>query len=228
MSRKSRMHDVQQAASRSEEAKRHRNLLLALVAVLAVVMLGVGTILLNGWGRSAEVADNVQSGEAVVPVATHRIEIAVKDYGTITAELYGNVAPITVDNFVKLAREGFYDGLTFHRVFSGFMIQGGDPNGNGTGGCKPEIYGEFASNGWPQNKISHKRGVISMARTSDPNSASCQFFIVHEDSEFLDGDYAAFGHVTEGLDVLDAVASVPTYPDDSPSKKVVIKKMSIV
>ena len=108
------------------------------------------------------------------------------------------------------------------------MIQGGDPKGNGTGGCKPEIYGEFASNGWAQNTISHKRGVISMARTSDPNSASCQFFIVHEDSEFLDGDYAAFGHVVEGLEVLDAVASVPTYPDDSPSKKVVIKKMSIV
>lgn len=207
MSRKSRMHDVQQAASRSEEAKRHRNLLLALVAVLAVVMLGVGTILLNGWGRSAEVADNVQSGEVVEPVATHRIEIAVKDYGTITAELYGNVAPITVDNFVKLAREGFYDGLTFHRVFSGFMIQGGDPNGNGTGGSGTNIRGEFSSNG-VQNPISHERGVLSMARNSvSMDSASSQFFIMQEDAAYLDGDYAAFGRVLSGMEVVDAICA---------------------
>lgn len=156
------------------------------------------------------------------------IKLDIKGFGSMLIELDPEAAPKTVENFTKLVEKGFFDGLTFHRIIKGFMIQGGDPNGNGTGGCKPEIYGEFASNGWSQNKISHKRGVISMARTSDPNSASCQFFIVHEDSEFLDGDYAAFGHVTEGLDVLDAVASVPTYPDDSPSKKVVIKKMSIV
>ena len=107
------------------------------------------------------------------------------------------------------------------------MIQGGDPKGNGTGDSKVKIPGEFKSNGW-DNPISHKRGVISMARAQNPNSASCQFFIVHEDSEFLDGDYAAFGHVTDGMDVVDAIASVDTYPNDMPCKKVVIKKISIV
>ena len=156
------------------------------------------------------------------------IKLDIKGYGSMMIELDPVAAPKTVANFEALVEKGFFDGLTFHRIIKGFMIQGGDPSGNGTGGCKPEIYGEFASNGWTQNTISHKRGVISMARTSDPNSASCQFFIVHEDSEFLDGNYAAFGHVTEGLEVLDAVASVATYPNDMPCKKVVIKKMSIV
>ena len=147
--------------------------------------------------------------------------------GVMTLELYEDKAPITVDNFVKLAKEGFYDGLIFHRVIKGFMIQGGDPLGNGTGDSKVKIPGEFKSNGW-DNPISHERGVISMARAQNPNSASCQFFIVHEDSKFLDGDYAAFGHVTEGMEVVDAIASVDTYPNDMPSKKVVIKKISIV
>ena len=156
------------------------------------------------------------------------IKLDIKGYGSMMIELDPIAAPKTVANFEALVEKGFFDGLTFHRIIKGFMIQGGDPAGNGTGGCKPEIYGEFASNGWTQNTISHKKGVISMARTSDPNSASCQFFIVHEDSEFLDGNYAAFGHVTEGLDVLDAVASVSTYPNDMPCKKVEIKKMSIV
>ncbi len=155
------------------------------------------------------------------------IQIDVKSFGSIKIELDHDAAPKTVENFEALVKKGFYDGLTFHRIIKGFMIQGGDPAGNGTGGCKPEIVGEFKSNGW-DNPISHKRGVISMARTSDPNSASCQFFIVHEDSDFLDGDYAGFGHVVEGIEVVDAIASVPTYPDDSPEKKVVIKKISIV
>lgn len=155
------------------------------------------------------------------------IQIDVKSFGSIKIELDHDAAPKTVENFEALVKKGFYDGLTFHRIIKGFMIQGGDPAGNGTGGCKPEIVGEFKSNGF-DNPISHKRGVISMARTSDPNSASCQFFIVHEDSDFLDGDYAGFGHVVEGIEVVDAIASVPTYPDDSPEKKVVIKKISIV
>ena len=145
----------------------------------------------------------------------------------IKIELYPDIAPISCENFEKLVSEGFYDGLTFHRIIKGFMIQGGDPKGNGTGDSKVKIPGEFKSNGW-DNPISHKRGVISMARAQNPNSASCQFFIVHEDSEFLDGDYAAFGHVTEGMDVVDAIASVDTYPNDMPCKKVVIKKISIV
>ena len=155
------------------------------------------------------------------------IKIEVKGFGTIMVELDKEAAPKTVENFEKLVSEGFYDGLTFHRIIKGFMIQGGDPLGNGTGDSKVKIPGEFKSNGW-DNPISHKRGVISMARAQNPNSASCQFFIVHEDSEFLDGDYAAFGHVNEGMDVVDAIASVDTYPNDMPCKKVVIKKISIV
>ena len=155
------------------------------------------------------------------------IKIEVKGFGTIMVELDKEAAPKTVENFEKLVSEGFYDGLTFHRIIKGFMIQGGYPKGNGTGDSKVKIPGEFKSNGW-DNPISHKRGVISMARAQNPNSASCQFFIVHEDSEFLDGDYAAFGHVTEGMDVVDAIASVDTYPNDMPCKKVVIKKISIV
>lgn len=156
-----------------------------------------------------------------------KVTIEMENGGVMTLELYEDKAPITVDNFVKLAKEGFYDGLIFHRVIKGFMIQGGDPLGNGTDDSKVKIPGEFKSNGW-DNPISHERGVISMARAQNPNSASCQFFIVHEDSKFLDGDYAAFGHVTEGMDVVDAIASVDTYPNDMPSKKVVIKKISIV
>ena len=155
------------------------------------------------------------------------IKIEVKGFGTIMVELDKEAAPKAVEDFEKLVSEGFYDGLTFHRIIKGFMIQGGDPLGNGTGDSKVKIPGEFKSNGW-DNPISHKRGVISMARAQNPNSASCQFFIVHEDSEFLDGDYAAFGHVTEGMDVVDAIASVDTYPNDMPCKKVVIKKISIV
>lgn len=155
------------------------------------------------------------------------IKIEVKGFGTIMVELDKEAAPKTVENFEKLVSEGFYDGLTFHRIIKDFMIQGGDPLGNGTGDSKVKIPGEFKSNGW-DNPISHERGVISMARAQNPNSASCQFFIVHEDSKFLDGDYAAFGHVTEGMDVVDAIASVDTYPNDMPSKKVVIKKISIV
>ena len=133
-----------------------------------------------------------------------KVEITVRDYGTITLELYPDVAPLTVDNFVKLCNEGFYDGLTFHRVMYGFMIQGGDPQGNGTGGSDETIKGEFAANG-VKNELSHKRGVISMARAKSPDSASSQFFIVHQDSEFLDGSYAAFGAVTEGIEVVDAI-----------------------
>ena len=143
---------------------------------------------------------------------TYVVKIDVKDYGVITLELDADNAPETVENFVTLAKEGFYDGLTFHRIMSGFMIQGGDPKGNGTGGSGKNIKGEFSKNG-VDNKISHVRGVISMARSGNPyndapyyNTASSQFFIVHKDSTFLDGNYAAFGHVTDGMDVVDAIA----------------------
>ena len=137
---------------------------------------------------------------------TYYADITVKDYGTITVALDGNAAPITVENFVELAKSGFYDGLTFHRIIEGFMMQGGDPSGNGTGGSGKSIIGEFAANG-VDNDLSHTRGAISMARRgNDMNSATSQFFIVHEDSTFsLDGQYACFGYVTEGMDVVDAI-----------------------
>ena len=142
----------------------------------------------------------------VTPVTGATAVIDVKDYGTITVELYPDVAPITVENFVSLAKKGFYDGLTFHRIIKGFMIQGGDPLGNGTGGSDKTIKGEFSGNG-VNNPLKHTRGVISMARSSDPNSASSQFFIMHEDAPHLDGQYAAFGKVTDGMEVVDKIAN---------------------
>lgn len=131
--------------------------------------------------------------------------MTVKDYGQIVIELYPDKAPITVANFKKLVGEKFYNGLTFHRVVSGFMIQGGDPKGNGTGGSKETIKGEFSANG-VANDLSHTRGVISMARSNDMNSASSQFFIMHADNAGLDGQYAAFGKVISGMDVVDKIA----------------------
>lgn len=141
-------------------------------------------------------------------------EITVENYGVITLKLDSTVAPITVSNFVTLANDGFYDGLTFHRIMDGFMMQGGDPLGTGMGGSDVEIKGEFMANG-VENTISHKRGVISMARAYDMNSASSQFFIVHEDSEFLDGNYAGFGEVISGMEVVDAICSSSQPIDDN-------------
>lgn len=152
--------------------------------------------------------------------------IEMDNGGLIKIELDEQAAPITVANFKKLVKEGFYDGLTFHRIIPGFMIQGGDPNGNGTGGSKENIKGEFAANG-VNNPIKHKRGVISMARAMDPDSASSQFFIMHADAPHLDGQYAAFGHVTEGMDVVDEIANVPTDWNDKPTRPVVMKKVWI-
>lgn len=157
----------------------------------------------------AEEADKEEAGETVLDTdaalsGKHHVQISIKDYGTIEVELDADTAPISVTNFVKLVQEDFYDGLTFHRIMDGFMMQGGDPNGDGTGGSEDTIKGEFSSNG-VENDISHVRGVISMARATDPDSASSQFFIVQSDSDFLDGDYAAFGHVTEGMEVVDTI-----------------------
>ncbi len=147
--------------------------------------------------------------------AVEYADIVVKDYGTITVELDPAAAPITVKNFVDLAQSGFYDNLTFHRIMDGFMIQGGDPNGNGTGGSNETIVGEFASNNYTNN-LSHTRGAISMARNSfDKDSASSQFFIVQKDSTFLDGDYAAFGHVTSGMDIVDKICADAEPVDDN-------------
>lgn len=146
--------------------------------------------------------------------------------GIIKLEIDEKAAPITAANFLKLVKEGFYDGLTFHRVISGFMIQGGDPTGTGMGGSKENIKGEFASNGF-NNPIKHTRGVISMARAMDPDSASSQFFIMHADAPHLDGNYAAFGRVVEGMGVVDQIASVKTNFNDKPLTPVVMKKVYI-
>ncbi len=156
-----------------------------------------------------------------------KAEILMEDGGIITLELYPDVAPITVENFVKLANSNFYDGLIFHRVISGFMIQGGDPNGVGTGGPGWQIKGEFALNG-VENNISHQRGVISMARSMNYNSAGSQFFICHADSTFLDGQYAAFGKVVDGMDVVDKIAAVSTNAYDKPFVEQKMKSVKII
>lgn len=159
----------------------------------------------------------------VKPIVT----ITMDDGGVITLELYPNIAPETVNNFVSLVNKGFYDGLTFHRIIPGFMIQGGDPLGNGTGGPGYSIKGEFKSNGF-RNDLRHERGVISMARAMDPNSAGSQFFIMHADAPHLDGSYAAFGKVIDGMGVVDSIASVRTNMfNDAPVTPVIIKSITV-
>ena len=170
--------------------------------IIAILSAAILTLTFCGCSkRQSEFDSDTNSG-----YGTHHAVITVKDYGDIKLVLDGDTAPITVKNFVELAKSGFYDGLTFHRIIKGFMIQGGDPKGNGTGGSDKTIRGEFSKNG-VENNISHKRGVISMARSpQDNNSASSQFFIMHKDGDYLDGSYAAFGHVSEGMDVVDKIA----------------------
>ena len=153
--------------------------------------------------------------------------IEMENGGTMTLELYPEIAPITVANFVKLANEGFYNGLIFHRVIAGFMIQGGDPTGTGMGGPGYQIRGEFAQNGVPNN-LKHTRGVISMARSMQPNSAGSQFFIMHQNAPHLDGAYAAFGKLTDGFDVLDRIAGVKTNWSDKPLKPQRMESVTIV
>ena len=155
------------------------------------------------------------------------VRITMQDGGVIDLALDAQAAPITVENFLKLVSDGFYDGLTFHRVIPGFMIQGGCPEGTGMGGPGWHIKGEFARNG-VQNPIKHTRGVISMARAMDPNSAGSQFFIMHEDAPHLDGGYAAFGHVVAGMDVVDRIAEVATDYNDRPLTPVVMESVRVV
>ena len=156
--------------------------------------------------------------EALHVVNKSQHPISIRDYGDIQVELDADTAPVTVTNFVKLVQDQFYDGLTFWRIMDGFMMQGGDPKGNGTGGSGETIKGEFSSNG-VDNDISHTRGTVSMARSTDPDSASSQFFIVQSDSTFLDGDYAAFGHVTEGMDIVDKICKEAAPTDENGSIK---------
>ncbi len=155
------------------------------------------------------------------------VTITMENGNTMDLELYPEIAPKTVENFVKLANDGFYNGLTFHRIIHGFMIQGGDPEGTGYGGSKETIKGEFTANG-VANTLSHKRGVISMARSQDMNSASSQFFICHEDALYLDGQYAAFGRVINGFETLDELAATPVSADgQTPIEKPVIKSITV-
>lgn len=180
---------------------------------------------------ATKAAESKADQSDVTPAGDIIAVIDVKDYGTIKVKLEPDAAPITVENFVSLAKKGFYDGLTFHRIMKGFMIQGGDPLGNGTGGSGKTIKGEFSGNG-VKNPLKHTRGVISMARSNDPNSASSQFFIMHQDASHLDGQYAAFGKVTEGMDVVDKIANDAKPVDNNgtipSSKQPVINSIKIV
>lgn len=188
------------------------------IGLMFVIAL-VGVFMVTGCGKTEYLTGKIN------------VEIEVKDYGTIAVELDADEAPITVTNFVDLVEEGFYDGLTFHRIIDGFMIQGGDPNGDGSGGSSRTIKGEFSSNGI-DNSIDHVRGVISMARSSLPNSASSQFFIVQEDSPHLNGEYAAFGHVTSGMEIVDAICEDVQVEDTNgtvlPENQPVITSIKVV
>ena len=200
---------------------------IAVVALIIVIILGIivyGISRNNSDIKTTSEEDNnnltnneiknEKENENMYLSGKYNAEIVVKNYGTIKLELDADTAPITVTNFVKLAKSGFYDGLTFHRIISGFMIQGGDPLGNGMGGSDENIKGEFAQNGI-KNPISHVRGTISMARAYSRDSASSQFFIMHEDNTFLDGQYAGFGHVTSGIEIVDKICEDTKVEDDN-------------
>lgn len=203
---------------------------IALISSMAILSGCSGsTTSSNGSSKATEAVTESSVDEELLSGKFTAV-IDIKDYGKITLELDADTAPITVTNFVKLAKEGFYDGLTFHRIIKGFMMQGGDPTGTGAGGSDQEIKGEFSQNG-VENNISHVRGVISMARSQMYNSASSQFFIVHEDSTFLDGQYAGFGHVTDGIEIVDKICEETHVIDDNGTveegKKPIINTITI-
>lgn len=204
-----------------------------IVVIVAVAAIGIWAYNRSVGNANADTNTQVENEEekSMYSTGKHHAEIVVKDYGTISLELDADAAPITVANFAKLVNEGFYDGLTFHRIISGFMIQGGDPLGNGMGGSEQNIKGEFAVNG-VKNSISHVRGTISMARSQSYNSASSQFFIVHEDSTFLDGQYAGFGKVTSGMEIVDKICEDTQVEDDNgtvlKANQPIIEKITMV
>ncbi len=185
---------------------------LALAAAMLTVLASCGKKKTADDGNGEQSSQNTgtEDGEHEY----YHVEIEIKDYGTVKVELDATEAPVTVENFVKLANEGFYDGLTFHRIIKGYLIQGGDPLGTGWGGSDETIKGEFSENG-VENGLSHTRGAISMARANKYDSASSQFFIVQEDSTFLDGGYACFGYVTEGMEVVDAICEAVPVEDSN-------------
>lgn len=194
--------------------------------VMAVLILGIVAVGCGQQNNEVEEDNNVK--EEIVAIQTTPIAtIKVKDFGTITLKLYPEMAPNTVNNFITLANSGFYDGLIFHRVIEGFMIQGGDPEGIGTGGPGYAIEGEFSKNGHEENTLSHVKGVISMARSNSPNSAGSQFFIMSADGTYLDGQYAAFGEVIEGIEVVEAIEKVETGNEDKPVQDIVIESIRV-
>ncbi len=191
--------------------------------LLSVILLSAFVLSVAGCGKKDDVSDNngditstallTQESEELLS-GQYGVEIEIEKYGTIALTLDADIAPISVTNFINLANNDFYDGLTFHRIIDGFMMQGGAPGGSSSGGSSQNIQGEFAANGIT-NTLNHTRGVISMARATDPNSASSQFFIVHEDSDFLNGNYAAFGWVTEGMDIVDSICTSAKVVDNN-------------
>ncbi len=182
----------------------------------------VGALALVGCSSKAPASDEVRTPPKELPIAT----IVVKDFGTVEAELYPHIAPNTVNNFISLANSGFYDGLTFHRIIKDFMIQGGDPEGTGMGGPGYSIYGEFTDNNF-KNDLAHTEGVLSMARSQNENSAGSQFFIVTKDSTDLDGQYASFGKVIKGMDIVHKIENVETDYNDKPVNNVVIESIKV-
>ena len=182
-----------------------------IVVILAIIIVPV---VINGNNNSNNTVLENKIEEGNTEMQKINVEMKIEEYGVIKLELYPEIAPITVENFVNLVEDGFYDGVTFHRIIANFMIQGGDPDGDGMGGSDKTIKGEFAANG-VENNLSHERGIISMARTMDPNSASSQFFIMHQDSKHLDGSYAAFGKVTSGIEVVDKIATADLAEDSN-------------
>ena len=199
--------------------------------VLAIGMLAVGTYTALKMINPAlfeKPAKPVESAYKETDEVTNYVKLTVKGHGDIVMELDPDSAPETVANFQMLVHDKFYDGLTFHRVIQNFMIQGGDPKGNGTGGSDNKIKGEFTANGFRKNYISHTRGVVSMARSNDMDSASSQFFICNADSTHLDGQYAAFGHVVEGMSTVDSISAVACNSKDKPLQDVIIEKACFV
>lgn len=198
-----------------------KKITLLILCLVATCLLLVGCSIKNKSEDNFKFTENIEIPDNI-PTAT----IVVKDFGTIKTDLYPNIAPNTVNNFISLANKGYYNNLTFHRIIKGFMIQGGDPNGDGTGGPNYSIKGEFKNNG-VDNPLSHSKGVLSMARSNNPDSAGSQFFIVSGKATHLDGDYAAFGKVTSGLEVIYKIENVKTGKNDKPESPVIIESITI-
>ncbi|MGM9934137.1 MAG: peptidylprolyl isomerase [Clostridium sp.] len=207
--------------------KRFIKVSIAIMLMIPALLIGCGNSSVSNDSNSKSITDESTEDNSIestenLPIAT----IEVEGYGIIKAELYPEIAPNTVNNFIYLANSGFYDNLTFHRVIKDFMIQGGDPNGNGTGGPGYSIEGEFTSNGIA-NSLKHTEGVLSMARAQDPNSAGSQFFIMTKAASHLDGEYASFGKVINGMDVVHEIENVKTGSNDKPKEDIVIKSINV-